>query len=147
MSIHQIVNLYGLAFAVLLALPHILYRRHHPIDPADYPNRALYLLDRIGRIGSLLLLSFHTGILEKGFTEPKELMQRFWVISTLLLIAVYWLLWWRFAKHPRRGTAYGIVAASGAAVILSGILQVNTLLLTAGIVYTIGEIYIVKCTT
>ena len=33
---------------------------------------------------------------------------------------------------------------SAAAVILSGILQVNTLLFTAGVVYLIGELYIVR---
>ena len=44
----------------------------------------------------------------------------------------------------KKAAAYGIVAASAAAVILSGILQVNTLLFTAGVVYLIGELYIVR---
>ena len=82
--------------------------------------------------------------LEKGFTEPKELMQRFWLITTAVLVLAYWLLWVLFCKRNKKAAAYGIVAASAAAVILSGILQVNTLLFTAGVVYLIGELYIVR---
>ena len=147
MPFNHLVNYFGLAFAVLLALPHIIYRRKHRVSPSDYPNRAMYLLDRMGRFGALFLMSFHTGILEKGFTEPKEKMQWFWLISTALLIAVYWLLWLLFMKQPKRSTGYLIVAVSAVAVIFSGILQVNTLLFTAGIVHAIGECYIVRCIT
>jgi len=89
-------------------------------------------------------MSVHIGVLEKGFTEPKELMQRFWLITTAVLVLVYWVLWAVFAKTNRQAAAYGIVAAGAAAVILSGILQVNTLLLTAGVIYLIGELYIVR---
>lgn len=146
MPINHLINFYGLAFAVLLALPHVLYRRSHRTSPNDVPNLGMLLLDRIGRFGSLFLMSVHTGVLEKGFTEPKELMRRFWLITTAVLIAVYWLLWLRLMKHPGKRTAYAIAAVSAAAVILSGILQVNTLLFTMGIVYCIGEIYLIKCT-
>ncbi|MBQ1309945.1 MAG: hypothetical protein IIY54_09580, partial [Ruminococcus sp.] len=98
----------------------------------------------LGRFGSLFLMSVHTGVLEKGFTDPKELMQRFWLITTAVLVLAYWLLWILFSKRNNQAAAYGIVAASAAAVMLSGILQVNTLLLTAGVVYLIGELYIVR---
>ena len=84
-------------------------------------------------------------MLEKGFTQPKELMQQFWMIATAVLAAAYLLLRVVFSKREKKQIAILIVASSAAVVILSGILQVNTLLLTAGIVYLIGELYIVKC--
>ena len=144
MSFLQVINPFGLLFAALLLLPHILFRGLRTVTKENVPNLGMYWLDRLGRFGSLFLMSVHTGVLEKGFTEPKELMQRFWLITTAVLVLAYWLLWVLFSKRNNRAAAYGIVAASAAAVILSAILQVNTLLLTAGVVYLIGELYIVR---
>ena len=90
-------------------------------------------------------MSVHIGVLEKGFTEPKALMERFWIISTAALVLLSWLLWVFFFRNERRLTANLIVIAGAAAVMLSGILQVNTLLLTFGIVFPVGELYIVRC--
>ncbi len=145
MQLTEIVNWYGLALAVVLALPHIVCRKNNPFSESGCSNRAMLTLDRMGRFGSLFLLSFHLGVLEKGFTQPKELMQQFWMIATAVLAAAYLLLRVVFSKREKKQIAILIVASSAAVVILSGILQVNTLLLTAGIVYLIGELYIVKC--
>ena len=98
---NELFNFYGLAFAILLALPHILYRRRHPTDPGDCPNKGMVIL--------------------------------------------YWALWLLFFRRSSRWLANLIVAVSAAAAIMSGILQVNTLLVSFGIVYLIGELYIVKC--
>lgn len=140
----NIFNPYGIVIALLLALPHIIYRRTHKIDRSLYDNRAMYYLDRMARFGCLLLLSFHIGILERGFTEPKELMKRFWLISTAVLLLVYFLLWFFYFKQPRRPLARLIAGVSAFIVVFSGILQVNTLLFTFGIVYFIGELYIIS---
>ena len=89
-------------------------------------------------------MSFHTGVLERGFTEPKELMERFWIISTSVMVLIYLLLWALFLKKERKSVAYLIAAASTAVIVFSGILQVNTLLFTAGFIYLAGELYIIK---
>ena len=144
MDFLSVVNPCGMAFAVVLILPHIFYRRRHRIDKTAYANQGMYYIDRMGRFGSLFLMSFHLGVLERGFTEPKELMMRFWLISTAALLAVYLLLWGMFFKRERKHTAYLIIAVSAVIIVFSGILQVNTLLLTFGFVYLIGELYVVK---
>ena len=144
MNFLSVINPYGMAIAAVLVLPYIFYRRRHKINKADYSNPGMYYIDRMGRFGSLFLLSFHLGVLERGFTEPKELMQRFWLISTAALLIVYLLLWGMFFKRERKHTAYLIVAVSAVIIVFSGILQVNTLLFTFGFVYLIGELYVVK---
>ena len=151
MQLTEIVNWYGLALAVVLNKTASFYGVMvcNSVAPSaaesGCSNRAMLTLDRMGRFGSLFLLSFHLGVLEKGFTQPKELMQQFWMIATAVLAAAYLLLRVVFSKREKKQIAILIVASSAAVVILSGILQVNTLLLTAGIVYLIGELYIVKC--
>ena len=145
MDFFDAVNLYGMIFALLQAVPLFLYSRKHPYSPDIFPNRAMVYLDMMGRFGSLFLMSFHLGFAERGFTEPKDLMRRFWIITTAVLVAACLLLWFAFLKRGGRGFAKAIAAVSASSVMLSGILQVNILLLTAGVVYLIGELYIIRC--
>lgn len=141
MSFFDVVNIYGLIIAALLAAPHIIYAGTHTYDKNKFTNRAMVYIDRIGRFSSLFLMSFNLGILEQGFTEPKDLMRRFWLITVCALTLVYLLLWLAFFKTGSRGAALAVILVSAFIIIFSGILQVKTLLLTAGVVYLIGEFY------
>ena len=75
-------------------------------------------------------------------SENVALMRRFWLITMGVCSVVYALLWLLFFKKETKGCALGIILISSFMVMFSGILQVNTLLLTAGIVYLIGELYL-----
>ena len=142
MGFFDVVNVYGLLFAAVLLVPHIVYMKTHTLDTGVFANRAMVYIDRVGRLASLFLMSFHIGVLELGFTEPQELMRRFWLITMGVCSVVYALLWLLFFKKETKGCALGIILISSFMVMFSGILQVNTLLLTAGIVYLIGELYL-----
>ena len=142
MGFFDVVNVYGLLFAAVLLVPHIVYMKTHTLDTGVFANRAMVYIDRVGRLASLFLMSFHIGVLELGFTEPQALMRRFWLIVMGVCSVLYALLWLLFFKKETKGCALGIILISSFMVTFSGILQVNTLLLTAGIVYLIGELYL-----
>ena len=142
MGFFDVVNVYGLLFAAVLLVPHIVYMKTHTLDTGVFANRAMVYIDRVGRLASLFLMSFHIGVLELGFTEPQALMRRFWLITMGVCSVLYALLWLLFFKKETKGCALGIILISSFMVMFSGILQVNTLLLTAGIVYLIGELYL-----
>ncbi|MBQ4262570.1 MAG: hypothetical protein II709_11850 [Ruminococcus sp.] len=142
MGFFDVVNVYGLLFAAVLLVPHIVYMKTHTLDTGVFANRAMVYIDRVGRLASLFLMSFHIGVLELGFTEPQALMRRFWLIVMGVCSVLYALLWLLFFKKETKGCALGIILISSFMVMFSGILQVNTLLLTAGIVYLIGELYL-----
>ena len=144
MNFLSVFNPFGMAFSAVLVLPHIKYRRKHTSDKTVYTIKAMYYIDRMGPFMSLLLMSLHSDVLERGFTEPKELMERFWIISTAVMLLSYLLLWALFLKRERKAVAGLIVAVSATIIIFSGILQVNTLLFAAGFIYLAGEIYIVR---
>ncbi len=141
MGFFDIVNIYGLVISLMLATPHIIYVKTHKYDKTVFTNRAMVYIDRAGRFFSLFLMSFNLGVLEEGFTEPKELMERFWIITVGVLTLIYLLLWLLFFKTGSKGAALAITLVSAFIIIFSGILQVKTLLMTAGIVYLIGELY------
>lgn len=142
MGFFDVVNVYGLLFAAVLLVPHIVYMKTHTLDTGVFANRAMVYIDRVGRLASLFLMSLHIGVLELGFTEPQALMRRFWLIVMGVCSVLYALLWLLFFKKETKGCALGIILISSFMVMFSGILQVNTLLLTAGIVYLIGELYL-----
>lgn len=147
MQLLSVINPFGLLFALLLALPPVVYRLRSKTAFTVVPNKGLRTLAAIGRFGSLFLMSVHLGIAEQGFTEPKELMRRFWLITTAVMICFYLLLWFLYAKNQSRRTAVATVILSAAVFIFSGILQVNTLLFTFGVVYLAGELMTVRhCT-
>lgn len=140
MGFFDVVNVYGLLFAVILAVPHIVYARTHNYDLKAINNRAMLYIERTGKYCSLFLMGINIGVLEQGFTAP--IMEIYWLISTSVLIVIYVVLWILFFKKETKAFAYLLTLTATLIVIQSGLLQVKTLLLTAGIVYLIGELYV-----
>ena len=144
MGFFDVVNIYGLMIAAVLAAPHIIYVKTHTYDKNKFSNRAMVYIDRTGRFFSVFLMAINIGVLEKGFPEPKALMERFWLITTAVLIAAYLLCWLLLFKTEKKGAALAVALIAAAIVIFSGILQVKILLVTAGVVYLIGELYMLN---
>ena len=63
------------------------------------------------------------------------------MVTTGVLTLVSLLLWVFIFKKRSKGVVLALVLISAFIFIFSGIVQVKTLLLTAGIVYLIGELY------
>ena len=140
MGFFDVVNVYGLLFAVILAVPHVVYARTHNYYLKIINNRAMLYIERTGKYCSLFLMGINIGVLEQGFTAP--IMEVYWLISTSVLTVIYVVVWIVFFKKETKGFAYLLTITAALIVIQSGLLQVKTLLLTAGIVYLIGELYV-----
>lgn len=140
MGFFDVVNVYGLLFAVILAVPHVVYARTHNYDLKIINNRAMLYIERTGKYCSLFLMGINIGVLEQGFTAP--IMEVYWLISTSVLTVIYVVVWIVFFKKETKGFAYLLTITAALIVMQSGLLQVKTLLLTAGIVYLIGELYV-----
>ena len=146
MNFLSVFNPFGIAFAAALLVPYIVYRRSHPYEGAGCPNRGMVYVAKIGMYVSLFLMCFHLGVLEQGFTNPKELMSLFWLISTSALTSGYWLSWALLIKRGGKSLASLTVVLIAVIVIYTGLLQVNTLLFTFGFIYLIGELYLIRKT-
>lgn len=142
MGFFDVVNVYGLLFVIIMVVPHIVYARTHRYDIKSVGNRAMVYIERIGKYCGAFLMAVNIGVLEKDFTS--DLMKDFWLYSTAVLVAVYILLWILFFKINRKWIAYALTILAGFILMYCGLLQVKTLLLTAGIVYLIGELYVAK---
>lgn len=142
MGFFDVVNVYGFLIAVILLIPDILYARTYKIDRNIFDNRAMLYIERIGKYCSLFLMGINIGVLERGFTS--DLMRRFWLISACVLTAVCVVLWILCFKKTTKSFAYILTALTSVIFMLSGLLQVKTLLLTFGAVYLIGQLYVAQ---
>jgi hypothetical protein len=140
MGFFDVVNLYGLIFVVIMIVPHIIFVKTHRYSLDKVTNRTLLYIARIGKYCGAFLMAINIGVLEEGFTS--DLMKNFWLVATAVLVAAYIILWLLFFKKENKACAILLTVVAGIVLMLSGLLQVKTLLLTAGIVYLIGELYV-----
>lgn len=142
MGLFDVVNVYGLLFVTIMIAPHIVYARTHSYNTKLIENRAMLYIDRIGKYCGAFLMAVNIGVLEIGFTS--DLMKKFWLYSTAVLVAIYIVLWIVFLKTEKKGIAYAITILAGFILMYCGLLQVKSLLLFAGVVYLAGELYATK---
>lgn len=136
----NLIYWYGLAFAVILLVPDIIYMKTNKIDRTVFDNRAMLYIERIGKYCSIFLMGINIGVLESGYTKP--IMETFWLVSTVILTAAAVVLWILCFKNPTKPKAYALTIFTAVIFMMSGLLQVKTLLLTAGVVYLIGQLYV-----
>ncbi len=142
MGFFDVVNIYGFLFAVILLIPDIWYAKTQVIDKNIFDNRAMLYIERIGKYCSLFLMGINIGVLEKGFTAP--IMRSFWLVSVSIMTVLCVILWIFCFKKLTKPLAYTLTVITSLIFMLSGLLQVKTLLLTFGVVYLIGQLYVTK---
>lgn len=142
MGFFDVVNLSGFIFAVILLIPDLLYARTFKPDRIIFDNRAMLYIERIGKYCSLFLMGINIGVLEEGFTS--NLMKNFWFIATTVMVIACVVLWIVCFKKTTKPAAYALTVITALVFMLSGLLQVKTLLLTFGIVYLAGQLYVTK---
>lgn len=142
MGFFDVVNIFGLIFTAIMVVPHIVFAKTRSYDLSVIDNRALLYIERIGKYCGGFLMFINIGVLEKGF--PSDLMRDFWLIATAVLVLGYVVFWIMFLKTDKKAFAYAITIITAIILIFSGLLQVKTLLLTAGVVYLVGELYVLS---
>ncbi|MEE1218944.1 MAG: hypothetical protein U0L20_03365 [Ruminococcus sp.] len=142
LNLFDFVNLYGFLIIISILVPNVVYAKS-----VDYKsklrlveNRSMLYIEKIGKYFSLFLMAFNLGVLEKGFTTP--VMFKFWLVTMAVLVAVYTILWFVYFRFKNVLTAYSLTIIAAVIFMLSGLLQVKTLLLTFGLVYFIGGLYV-----
>ena len=142
MNFFNVVNVYGLLFAIALLIPDIWYAKTHEINRNIFDNRAMLYIERIGKYCSLFLMGINIGVLEKGFTQ--DIMRTFWIASVSVMTVICIVLWILCFRKAAKLTSYFLTVLTAIIFMLSGLLQVKTLLLTFGIVYLIGQLYVAR---
>jgi hypothetical protein len=134
------INLYGLIIIVLMLLPNMLYAYKNKSIENKCKNKAMNLLEQIGRYGSMFLMIFNIGLYEFGFRSKAAFV--LWLISSFLLMLLYWAFWYFYFKSPQIFTSMMLAIIPSLIFISSGFFLRHWLLVIFGVTFSIGHIYV-----
>ncbi len=134
------INLYGLIIVVLILLPNILYAIKRKITENKCHNKAMNITEQIGRYGSMFTMVFNIGFYEFGF--PSKTVFDVWLISTVLLLLLYWFGWLFYFDSTQFFAAMLLAIIPSILFVSNGFLLGNWLLLIFGSIFSVGHIYV-----
>lgn len=134
------LNVFGLIFVILLLIPNIIYAVKYRDVENLCKNKAMNVLEQIGRYGSMFLMVFNIGIAEFGFASTNALLIYF--LGSILLMLTYWIMWIIFFVNPSMWNRMALAIIPALLFLLSGCTLGHILLIITAIVFGIGHIYV-----
>ncbi|MBR5753769.1 MAG: hypothetical protein IKX83_04720, partial [Clostridia bacterium] len=135
------LNVYGLVFVVVLLIPNIVYAVRHKNDtPPEESNKALELLEQIGRFGCLFFMVFHMPGSMFGWWSD-EAFAIYLIVDTVLVLA-YCLMWVVFRKKTGVAGALTLSILPSALFFFSGLMTRSIPLVLASIIFAATHISI-----
>lgn len=133
------INIFGLIFVVLMLIPGIICAFKFKNMRNENNNKILYLMDKVGFLGCLMLMVFNVGTESLEFWSLEAAVIYF--IGNALLMVIYWILWMLYFIKPSR-LKWTLIAEIPADIfLLSGITTRNYPLIVFSVIFRIGHIY------
>ena len=135
------INLFNLIIVILLLVPNIIYavkNKHMEIKPQ---NRAISILEQIGRYGSMFFMVFDIGIPKFGFRSNEAFV--IWLFCNGMLLLLYWLIWIFYFRQPKLSSGLSLAIIPGGLFLLNGLFLGHWLLILFAAVFCIAHVYIV----
>lgn len=134
------LNVFGLIFVILLLIPNIIYAVKYRDVENLCKNKAMNVLEQIGRYGSMFLMVFNIGIAEFGFASTNAFLIYF--LGSILLMLTYWIMWIIFFVNPSMWNRMALAIIPTLLFLLSGCTLGHILLIITAIIFGIGHIYV-----
>lgn len=139
-----VFNLWMTGIVVLLLIPNLIYALRHRDGGISGPNRAINLLEQIGRFGCMIFMVVPLGVRggEFGFYSWEELI--IWAAGITLLLLAYYVCWAFYAWRPGRRLAVALAVIPCGIFLLSAILLRHWVLAVFTGFFTGTHLYIVQ---
>lgn len=134
------INIFGLIFVVLLLIPNIIYAMKFRNQTNKCPNKAMNILEQIGRYASMFFMVFNIGIAESGFSSVGAFL--LYGIGNALLTLLYWVVWMLYFYRQDSKKALTLAVLPACIFVLSGITSGHVLLVISGVIFAVGHIYV-----
>lgn len=134
------LNVFGLIFVILLLIPNIIYAVKYRDVENLCKNKAMNVLEQIGRYGSMFLMVFNIGIVEFGFASTNAFLIYF--LGSILLMLTYWVMWIIFFVNPSMWNRMALAIIPTLLFLLCGCTLGHILLIITAIIFGIGHIYV-----
>ncbi len=132
------LNVHGMLIMILLMVPNILYAldKKHSAE-GNYHNKAVEVIEQIGRIGSMLLMIVNLPLFTYGYWFNHDEIS--YKVSTGILTLLYWVVWFFYFKKPSFGKAMALALIPTFLFLLSGILLANIPLVLMALTFCVGH--------
>lgn len=134
------MNIYGLIIMSIVMIPNIIYAIKEKNFESKYHNKAVEIIEQIGRFGSMGLMIFNIPLLEFGywFINGKTV----YVVLTGVLAVLYCFVWFLYFRKSTLEKAMSLAIIPTIIFLSSGIIQGKVLLIITAILFGIGHIII-----
>ena len=139
------LNLLGLILVVLLLVPNIIYAVKAKNQHNQCTNKAMNLLEQIGRYGSMFFLVFHIGIAELGFGSVESFLLD--LAGSAVLLIAYWVVWMLYFSKPSYQKQMALAILPTCLFLLNGVAMRNYLLILFSVIFGIGHLYVTNKNT
>ena len=136
------INLFGAGIVVLMLLPNILYAIRHKGEQNRCTNRAMNILEQVGRYACILLMWFPLLVWEFGFASVAAML--FYFAGNGAQLTAYWILFAIYGKKKNTGLALALAILPACIFLLSGLLLRHWLLVGFACLFAVGHIYVTK---
>jgi len=133
-------NYYGLAVMAVIMIPNIIYAVKHKNGEITYRNKAVEIMEQIGRYGCFALMIFNIPYTYFNFWFDKALVVYLSVNGILCLAyLVFWIICWK-RNDKLKALSLSIIPSS--IFLFSGVVLANIPLIAFAIIFAVNHILI-----
>lgn len=125
---------------VLIMVPNFIYAARFKNAENRCKNKAINIIEQIGRYGCFALMIVNLGIKEFAFRSSKEFV--IWLTLTVAFLLAYYVFWALFFKKQTKLTSIMLAVLPCLVFLTSGIIFRHWLLLIFTAVFAFGHIYV-----
>lgn len=133
-------NIFGLVIMVFLLIPNIVYATKVKNHENKCQNRAMNILEQIGRYGCMFLMVFNIGLYELGFGHIYLFL--IYLLGNAILLVAYWVMWLLYFHKVTFGRQMMLAILPTCIFLLSGITLLHYFLIVFAVIFGIGHIYV-----
>lgn len=134
------LNVFGLIIILLIMVPNIFYGVKFKGVKNKCENKAMNLLEQIGRYACMFLMIFNIGIAEFGFASLGLFFLYFF--GSIALLLAYLIIWILFFHKQQFWKSLALAILPTLLFLLSGITMGHILLIISAVIFGVGHIYV-----
>ena len=134
------INLFGAGIVVLMLIPNIVYAIQNKGEQNRCTNRAMNLIEQIGRYACIVLMWLPLLVWKFGFASVFDML--LYLVGNDLLLIAYWIVFFVHMRKRSRATALTLAILPSCIFLLSGLLLRHWLLVGFAVLFAAGHIYV-----
>lgn len=134
------INLFGFIIVVIMLIPNIIYGIKFKGLENKCTNKAMNIIEQVGRYGSMALMVLPLFVWEFGFSSV--FMMFVYLLGNGILLFTYLLVWVFYFKKQTMGKAMILAIAPTCIFFLSGVTLYHWALVVAAVIFGVGHIYV-----